>query len=104
MVMVWDCWGLRSRVPTYTCCLIRADIDHGGESEPNIADLVYMVSYMFQGGPEPPCDEPYLPECPVNYFAEADIDGDGSCTPNIADLVYLVAYMFQGGPAPVPCP
>jgi len=74
------------------CCAIRGDIDHGGESEPNIVDLVFLVSYMFQGGPEPPCMD------------EADIDGDGSENPNIADLVHLVAYMFQGGPPPVPCP
>ncbi len=71
------------------CCELRGDIDHNG-GEPDIADLVYIVSYMFSGGPEPPCIE------------EADIDGNGS-DPDIADLVYLVTYMFQGGPAPVPC-
>jgi len=91
-------------VSSQGCCEIRADVDHGGELEPNIADLVYLVTYMFQGGPEPPCDEPYSPGCLDHYFAEADIDGDGSCTPNIGDLVYLVSYMFQGGPPPVPCP
>ena len=72
------------------CCDIRADINHNGAG-PDIADLVYLVNYMFQTGPQPPC------------FEEADINGDGSDTPDIADLVYLVTYMFQGGPAPVPC-
>lgn len=72
------------------CCIIRADIDHNG-SGPDIADLVYLVNYMFNGGAEPPCME------------EADVDGSGT-GPDIADLVYLVNYMFNGGPPPVPCP
>ena len=72
------------------CCVIRGDIDHSGVG-PDIADLVYLVDYMFAAGPEPPCIE------------EADIDGSGS-DPEIADLVYLVDYIFMGGPAPEPCP
>lgn len=72
-----------------SCCTIRADVNHDG-SGPDIADLVYLVTYMFGGGAAPPC------------LAEADINGDGS-GPDIADLVYLVTYMFQGGPDPVPC-
>jgi hypothetical protein len=59
---------------------------------------------MFQNGPPPPCNEPYLPDCPDYYYPEADIDGSGSCAPDIVDLVWLVTYMFQNGPPPVPCP
>ena len=76
------------------CCDIRADIDHNG-SGPDIADLVYMVNFMFNGGPEPPCNTP--------DYLEADVDGNGT-GPDIGDLVYLVNYMFNGGPAPIPCP
>jgi hypothetical protein len=72
------------------CCHVRGDINHDG-SGPDITDLVYLVTYMFQGGPVPPC----LPEADVNA------SGGG---PDIADLVYLVTYMFQGGPPPIPCP
>jgi hypothetical protein len=72
------------------CCGVRADINHSGTG-PDISDLVYLVTYMFQSGPVPPC------------AGEADINGDGS-GPDITDLVYLVTYMFQGGPAPLPCP
>lgn len=46
----------------------------------DIADLVYLVDYMFCGGP------PIL--CPENV----DCDGDGVIT--IADLVCLVEWMF----------
>jgi len=63
-----------------------ADIDGDG-SDPNIADLVYLVDYMFNGGPEPP------------VLQAANVDGLNGI--NIADLVYIVDYMFNGGPAPV---
>ena len=75
----------------WSCCVVRGDIDHSGGAEPiNIADLVYLVDYMFNEGPQPICLE------------EADMDATGEI--NIADLVYLVDYMFNQGPEPVPCP
>lgn len=63
------------------------------------ADLVFLVNFMFSGGPKPTCEEP--PD--GNYFPECDVNGD-LAGPDIADLVYLVNYMFSGGPAPMPCP
>ena len=73
------------------CCTVRGDINHAGGASPiDIADLVYLVDYMFNQGPEPPCLE------------EADMDASGEF--DIADLVYLVDYMFTGGPVPVVCP
>lgn len=78
-------------VDSSSCCVVRGDVDHSN-SDPDISDLVYLVTYMFSGGPPPPCME------------EADINGDGSTAPDISDLVYLVSYMFSGGPPPVPCP
>ncbi|HOP06045.1 MAG TPA: SBBP repeat-containing protein [candidate division Zixibacteria bacterium] len=75
--------GYIARMILHPIC---ADINGNG-SGPDIADLVYMVAFMFQGGPEPP-----LP-------AACDINGDGSIA-DIADLVDLVTYMFQGGSAP----
>ncbi|MBU8934988.1 MAG: dockerin type I repeat-containing protein [candidate division Zixibacteria bacterium] len=71
------------------CCEgIRGNVD--GIGDVNIADLTYLVAYLFTGGPPPPCLE------------EADVNGDGEI--NIADLTYLVSYLFTGGPAPVACP
>lgn len=72
-----------------SCCDLIADVNNNGVG-PDVADLIYMVEYMFQGGPDLPCPE------------ESDVDGDGDVV-IIADLVYLVEYMFQGGSAPVPC-
>lgn len=72
------------------CCVIRGDADDDGTG-PDIADLVFLVTYMFQSGEEPACLE------------ATDIDGSGS-GPDVADLVHLVTYMFQGGPPPAECP
>ncbi|MBU8933172.1 MAG: dockerin type I repeat-containing protein [candidate division Zixibacteria bacterium] len=74
---------------TGSCCVLRGNVDHVPPAEINIADLTYLVAYLFTGGPPPPC------------LAEADVNGDGEL--NIADLTYLVAYLFTGGPPPVPC-
>jgi len=53
----------------------------------NIADLTYIVDYLFRYGPMP---KPEL------------IVGDLNCdlAVNIADLTYFVAYLFQYGPIP----
>ena len=61
------------------------DIDGSGTG-PDIADLVYLVSYMFGGGPPPPA----LPA--------ADCTGDGPV--DVSDLVCFVQFMFAHGPAP----
>ncbi|MFH1686116.1 MAG: dockerin type I repeat-containing protein [bacterium] len=87
--------GIGDACDATSCCEIVGDIDHNGAG-PDIADLVHLVNYMFNGGPPPPCDEGGL-------FVEADVNGDGA-GPDIADLVYLVNYMFGGGPAPASCP
>ena len=72
---------------TVICCITRGDADGGGTV--NVADVVYLVSFIFLGGPPPPCEE------------EGDTDGSGSV--NVADVVFLVNYIFLGGPAPPPC-
>ncbi len=73
------------------CCITRGDINDDGGTLITIEDLIYLVSYMFQGGPAPMCAE------------AADINNDGNPLYTIEDLVYLVAYMFQGGTAPDAC-
>jgi len=75
---------------SFGCCDNRADVNQSG-GFPDISDLVYLVAFMFTGGPAPECME------------EADINASGDL-PDISDLVYLVAYMFTGGPPPIPCP
>jgi len=74
---------------TFSVPYICGDADNSG-SGPDIADLVFLVAYMFSGGPEPP------------HWEAVDVDGNGN-NGDIADLVYLVAYMFNDGPA-LQCP
>jgi hypothetical protein len=52
-------------------------------------DVVYLINYLFKGGPPP---EPLL-------------SGDNTCDGNVdsGDVVYLINYLFKGGPAPE-CP
>ncbi len=77
------------------CCENRGNVDgQVGVAGPiDVADLSYLVDYLFRGGTVPPCAE------------EANIDGIvGVAGPiDVADLSYLVNYLFRGGPIPSPC-
>ncbi|MDH3890775.1 MAG: hypothetical protein OEV49_06795 [candidate division Zixibacteria bacterium] len=79
---------------TASCCIgaIRGNVDYDPGDNIDISDVIYMVDFMFTGGPTPIC------------FEEADTDGDFVTELNVADLVYLVDFIFLGGPAPPPCP
>ncbi len=64
--------------------MVVGDVDGNGEG-PDVADLAYMVDFMFSGGPEP-----------VSLQA-ADVAGAVGIV-NIADLIQLVDYLFQSSP------
>ena len=73
-----------------SCCSgYRGNIDADPDDQITISDLVYLVDYMFNNGPEPAC------------FKEANLDGTSII--DVSDLVILVEYMFNGGPQPIPC-
>ena len=80
---------LVGRFEWYTGMGSCGDVNGDGDG-PDIADLIYLVNFMFQEGPEPPD----LSKCDVNSSG-----GD----PDIADLIALVSFMFQEGP-PLNCP
>ncbi|MDH3890674.1 MAG: M14 family zinc carboxypeptidase [candidate division Zixibacteria bacterium] len=73
------------------CCTLRGNIDHAGGAMIDIADLIWIVDFMFNDG------DGF--GCPM----EADIDASGA-GPDIADLVFLIDYMFNAGPLPPVCP
>jgi hypothetical protein len=60
--------------------------DANADKKVNVSDAVYLISYIFAGGPEP---SPHLA-------------GDANCDNkvNVSDAVYLITYIFAGGPAP----
>jgi len=70
--------------PNWIC----GDIDSSGDPLIDIADMVYLVDYMFNQGPPPP------------VIVAANLDGEDGDIPIISDLVYLVDFMFNQGPAP----
>lgn len=60
--------------------------DVNGSTEVDIDDIVYIVGYIFMGGPAP--DPVWTGD--VNCSGGTDID----------DAVYLISFIFAGGPAP----
>ncbi len=66
------------------CGEMHGDADGSGTSD--IDDVVYLIQYIFAGGPEP----------------DPSWTGDVDCTGaiDIDDVVYLIEYIFAGGPAP----
>jgi len=83
------------RAVTVKCCVNRGNVDGivGIGGPVDVADLTYLVAYLFQGGPAPPCEK------------EGNVDGivgvGGAI--DVADLTYMVSFLFQGGSAPPPC-
>ncbi|HVP35366.1 MAG TPA: dockerin type I repeat-containing protein, partial [Terriglobales bacterium] len=57
--------------------------DVNTEGNVMVSDVVYLVNYLFKGGPEP-----WLYYC----------DANGDCQVTVSDVVYLVNYLFKGGP------
>jgi hypothetical protein len=69
----------------------------GGDPAVDIDDIVFLINFVFGGGPAP----------------NPMISGDANCSGtwdkgdvpiDIDDIVYLINYVFSGGPAPAPCP
>ncbi|HWR82528.1 MAG TPA: hypothetical protein VN285_04435 [Candidatus Deferrimicrobium sp.] len=67
------------------CSCGDADMSH----EINVADLTFLVGYLFQGGPAPAPTE------------AGEMDGQAGVY--ITDLTYIIDFLFLGGPAPL-CP
>jgi hypothetical protein len=61
--------------------------DADGDLSRDVSDAVYIVNYIFKGGPAPE------PQC------VGDTNGDGDIS--IGDAVYLISWIFKEGPPPV---
>jgi hypothetical protein len=56
------------------------------EGKPQISAAIFGLSFLFSGGPAPPC------------ATACDSNGDGGF--DLSDMVYILSYLFLGGPAP----
>ena len=62
--------------------------DANGDGQINASDVVFLINYLFKGGPAP------------QPLSAGDPNGD--CVVNSADVVYLIDYLFRGGETPQP--
>jgi hypothetical protein len=76
--------SIASELATSIC----GDVNNNGIG-PDIADLVYLVQYMFVDGPPPPMMDQ------VKYGGDSQID--------ITNLTAMIDFMFRSGP-PLNCP
>lgn len=70
--------------PAFIC----GDID--GDGTIGVADVTYLVAFMFRGGEAPP------------IMAAADLNATGAIEVN--DLTMLISYLFRSGPLPTCAP
>jgi hypothetical protein len=63
--------------------------DVNGDGKINASDVVYLINYLFIGGP-----------APVPTVLEGDVNCDGNV--NASDVVWLINYLFVPG-SPPPC-
>jgi hypothetical protein len=78
-----------------SCCRNRGNVDHliSPIGPIDVADLTFLIDYLFRGGDPPPCED------------EGNVDGIISPIGpiDVADLTFLVDYLFRGGTPPPPC-
>lgn len=63
---------------------VRGDVTAEGQYD--LTDPIYLLTYLFLGGPPPPCKD------------AADVDD--SSVLELTDAVYMLNHLFLGGPAP----
>jgi hypothetical protein len=60
--------------------------DPNNDGQSNVGDVVFIISYVFKGGPAP------------EYNESGDVNFDGQA--NVGDAVYLINTIFKNGPPP----
>lgn len=61
--------------------------DVNGDRSVSVTDVVYLIDYIFRGGP-----------LPFHALWVGDVNCDGKV--DIVDVVYLINYLFRNGPPP----
>ncbi len=82
-------WPMVAGGMSSCCSNMRGNINGDVGGVIDIADILYLVDYLFRDGPPAICS------------IESDVNSHGGT--DLADLAYLVAYLFRSGPSPSPC-
>jgi hypothetical protein len=88
---VFDC---ASSFGSYTPVILSGEVslpgmrgDADGNDVIDVSDVVFLIAYIFAGGP-----------APTQYNGDANDDG----IIDVTDAVYLIDFIFNGGPPPPP--
>ena len=74
-----------------SCCVgNRGDMNGDGYPAVTVTDAVYLIDFIFRGGPAPACED------------EGDVNNDNIV--DIDDLIFIIDRICRGGPAPGSCP
>lgn len=82
-------WAMAHDITPLDCLCQPGDANDDGMV--NVADPVYIINYVFKGGPAP------IP------YGMCSGDPNADCGGGVGDAVYLISYVFKGGPPPVSC-
>ena len=89
----WKCiayiglWTMQNIVKWITYVMWQYKMKSSCNCVVNISDAVYLINYIFGGGPAP---------VPLPFVGDVDC----SHRTNISDVVYMISWIFGGGPAP----
>jgi hypothetical protein len=64
----------------------RGDVNKDGKL--NVADVIYLINYLFRSGPKP-----------IEFEDQGDVNND--TYRNVTDVIYIINYLFKSGPAPI---
>jgi len=73
------------------CCVMRGDVYIPNDGSVLVNDIVYLVDFLFRGGPAPDC------------FVEGDCATPLDNDILVNDIVFLIDFLFRGGVDPPPC-
>jgi hypothetical protein len=74
-------------VKVYECGPARGDVNN--DKLRDVADVIYLINYLYKSGPEPACSP--IPSC-------GDVNKDTLV--DVSDVIYLINYLFKSGPPP----
>jgi hypothetical protein len=75
-------------VSVYACSWVVSG-DANGDGQVELSDVVYIINYLYKGGPAPECDP--VTDC-------GDVNNDEIV--DVSDVLYLINYLYKGGPPP----